>query len=149
VESEVGKGSSFFVEIPLKIHDAEDSTSPPPTAKSNQLRCLVAEDIEMKQLLFKKTLESLDIFTDFSENVEDFLQKLSENHFDMIIVDFNKDGFSMESIENVIHSSPQQSLALLTNSSGIKTINGKIQTYLITDPINKKELENIKEEILG
>ncbi|MDR2211572.1 MAG: response regulator [Spirochaetaceae bacterium] len=96
VESETGKGSVFYFEIPLKRQDpgaiqaeGDEQKGKAGTADFRDLRLLLAEDIEINREIFKALLESTGISIDIAENGKravEIFQK-SPGIYDLIIMD--------------------------------------------------------------
>ncbi len=90
VESEIGKGSTFYVQVPLDIAEC-DNTLTSSTLFDNDLKILIIDDdpvtCEHAQLLLEKI--SPKIKTDAAHNINDALELLHGAHgFDKIILDW-------------------------------------------------------------
>jgi signal transduction histidine kinase/ActR/RegA family two-component response regulator len=96
VESESGKGSVFYFEIPLMRQDTnviraetEEKIHRAEAVDFRGLRLLLAEDIEINREIFKALLESTGISIDIAENGKravEMFQK-SPGSYDLIIMD--------------------------------------------------------------
>ncbi|MGQ9881428.1 MAG: ATP-binding protein [Armatimonadota bacterium] len=93
VHSEVGKGSTFWVELPLPIAQAgalsaregdmpDEKTELPPG-----LSVLLVEDNEVNRMVAKRMLERLGCAVDIAGNGEMAVQKVSEHQYDVVLMD--------------------------------------------------------------
>ena len=94
LESEIGIGSSFFLEIPLK----KSVTSVLPTAKQsiwkdgettniNPSKILLVEDDKINQLLAEKILNKLGYAIAKATNGLEAVEMISQEHYDIIFMD--------------------------------------------------------------
>lgn len=92
--STLGKGSTFWIEIPFPIADANISGSP--VKQDNQAvkglqafhgRVLVAEDNSVNQLIIRKLLEKTGIQVTIVGNGQEVLSTLQIQSFDLVILD--------------------------------------------------------------
>ncbi|MBN2173573.1 MAG: response regulator [Bacteroidales bacterium] len=90
VESEINKGSTFYVEIPFNLADNVDSevvnTS---DIKLNDLTILLAEDNEFNVMVARDVLETQmpGIKIDVAANGEIAVEKVQNNEYDLILMD--------------------------------------------------------------
>lgn len=93
VNSSIGKGSEFSVEIPYEVGDASDVGSSKSDVTDYRalsgVRILVAEDNEYNQIVVNDTLESLihDVKVDIAENGLIAIELLQKNIYDIILMD--------------------------------------------------------------
>ncbi len=91
VNSELGKGSEFFFEVPFDIR-LDDMVSETILDINNErfskLKVLIAEDVKINQLVLSKMLINLNI-TDIEivEDGESAIEKSKENDYDLILMD--------------------------------------------------------------
>ncbi|MBZ5727705.1 MAG: response regulator [Acidobacteriia bacterium] len=89
VRSELGKGSTFWLELPLPI----DQASPAPTAEPQgavllpHLRVLVAEDNAVNQRLAVRMLEKMQIRADVASNGREAVEMFELLPYDLILMD--------------------------------------------------------------
>lgn len=92
VESELGKGTTFKVHLPLKVMERDLSVrsamddSPLPKLKSN-LKLLVAEDTEEIRTLVSGYLKHTDAEVSFAQNGEECLGLYKKGNFSLILMD--------------------------------------------------------------
>lgn len=90
VDSELGKGSTFSFSNWYEI--VQDKTESPSVATVqllpfNGVNILVAEDNPINKFLIVKILKGWNIEADVVENGKEALDKLKENHYDLILMD--------------------------------------------------------------
>ncbi len=90
-ESEPGKGSTFFFNLPFS-HAPIDPSKPSANQKDEierrSLKILIAEDDMVNQLVLSKTLSKLNITNiDIVENGEEAVKKAKEEFYDFILID--------------------------------------------------------------
>jgi CheY-like chemotaxis protein len=91
VESELGRGSCFTVELPLKrVRDAAASLAPPPAAPivgDGGLRILAAEDNPVNQLVLKTLLGQAGFEPLIVSNGEEAVDAWEREDWDLILMD--------------------------------------------------------------
>lgn len=93
VESQVGKGSSFYFDIQLKNEKAAFST-PEKTKKTSVkkldptgVKILLAEDNRVNQMVAKSTLEKKGFNVTIVPNGQEVIEKIYQDKFDVILMD--------------------------------------------------------------
>lgn len=92
VESELGKGSTFTLEIPgLKYSEAAQTNEPSKefTADKSAFSCrmLVVDDMQMNLMVISKMMKRFGVVPLMATTVEKSLQLLKENEVDIILTD--------------------------------------------------------------
>jgi len=95
VDSQVGRGSTFWFLTPLETLPGEhitDTPAPPysirvDTQKRRRIRILVAEDNPTNQLVALKMLQKLGFKADAVEDGEQALTALARRHYDLVLMD--------------------------------------------------------------
>lgn len=100
LESELGKGSSFFFEITLQC-DTRGTEQPPPAPTSEPfdvegLYLLVVEDNKINQIITKKMLAQKAIRCDIANNGEEAIAMAQTHSYDAILMDIHMPGISGE-----------------------------------------------------
>ena len=104
VESEVGQGSAFICDIPMKeprstekvrfcsdnVEHSDKTTKEWLDKKSHDI--LLVEDGEIVQMAACSLLESLNCFVDVAETGEQALKLCEKNHYDLIFMDIGLPG---------------------------------------------------------
>lgn len=94
VTSDVGKGATFFVQLPFE--NAAEGTEEPamsffsefiPVKKFTGAKVLLVEDNKVNQLLIKYMLEEYDIKSEVASNGKEALDILEANHFELVLMD--------------------------------------------------------------
>ncbi len=95
-ESEIGKGSCFFIIIPLRVA-AEEANTARSGKKTNGLpKILIVEDNQTNQMLVRNFLARLGCQADVVDNGAKAVQALNEMAYDLVFMDINMpvmDGF--------------------------------------------------------
>ncbi len=100
LESEIGKGSTFWFDIKLNISDekVEDKSDLPiqnlDYASLENLSILVVEDNKINQMITKKILEKNKVKCAVADNGEDAVKMAKENNYDLILMDIHMPGIS-------------------------------------------------------
>ncbi len=100
LESELGKGSSFYFEIDMKsIEDLPDDITFEITKRDYDfkgLHLMIVEDNKINQVITKKMLTKKEITSDIASNGEDAVILAKENVYDAILMDIHMPGISGE-----------------------------------------------------
>ncbi len=91
VESTPGKGTTFFFMLDFekdKKQEAEENkTVQPELTDLSNIRTLLVEDQEFNQYVAKRLLENMKATVDIASNGKIAIEKLSENDYDMVLMD--------------------------------------------------------------
>jgi PAS domain S-box-containing protein len=89
-ESRVGKGSTFWLELPVKhATRAPASAATEPQVALSQMRILVADDNQINQLVARSMLEALGQNADFVENGLEAVIAAQSTQYDIILMDLS------------------------------------------------------------
>ncbi len=98
LESEQGKGSSFFFELNLKCKDGVVDEIPFEIADKDYefkgLHLLLVEDNKINQVITKKMLAKKDITCDIADNGLKAVELAQENTYDGVLMDIHMPGIS-------------------------------------------------------
>ena len=98
LESELGKGSSFFFEMNIKSKDSivDDIPFEITTADYNfdGLHILIVEDNKINQVITKKMLSKKQITSDIANNGNEAINLAKKNSYDAILMDIHMPGIS-------------------------------------------------------
>jgi signal transduction histidine kinase/CheY-like chemotaxis protein len=113
VESKIGLGSEFFVDMPFEkvseealLEEKKQSDVNLGSVSVKGIRALVAEDNKMNQLLITSIFEKYDIVTDVVENGEEAVDAAISNKYDMVFMDVQMpkvDGLSATKALRKVH----------------------------------------------
>ena len=100
LKSELGKGTTFFFEIPLtytpetvKIEKENYSDSIKALDITN-IKILVVEDNKINQMITKKILTKMNLQCEVVDNGEDAVEKVRNHTYDVVLMDIHMPGIS-------------------------------------------------------
>ena len=163
VESEIGKGSSFTLSIPLNVcnkslldGDLKDTES---LTQDNSLcgHILVAEDNPTNQMLIEILLEDFGLTYEIAHDGLEAVEAINKSKFDMILMDGNMPNMTgteaaieirkYEAQNNIEKISIVALTANVTQDHKNRFIQAGMDDFL-AKPIDVKELENILRKYL-
>ena len=119
LESEPGKGSSFFFELRMKCKDELVDDIPfeisPRDYQYEGLHLLVVEDNKINQVITKKMLSKKEITCDIASNGMEAVELAKRNAYDGILMDIHMPGISgVEATEQIREFDQQTPIIALT-----------------------------------
>ena len=100
LKSELGKGTTFFFEIPLtyapetvKI-EKEDYSKNIRKLDISNIKILIVEDNKINQMITKKILNKMNLQCDIVDNGEAAVEKVKENNYNVVLMDIHMPGIS-------------------------------------------------------
>lgn len=100
LKSELGKGTTFFFEIPLtyapetvKI-EKEDYSKNISKLDISNIKILIVEDNKINQMITKKILNKMNLECDIVDNGEAAVEKVKENEYKIVLMDIHMPGIS-------------------------------------------------------
>lgn len=101
LKSELGKGTTFFFEIPLTHSNEAIATEEKPKQYKNiedlelsNIKILVVEDNKINQMITKKILNKMNLYCDVVDNGEDAVERVKEEQYDVVLMDIHMPGIS-------------------------------------------------------
>ena len=98
LESEIGKGSSFFFELNLKSKDSIIDDIPFEITATEYafkgLHILIVEDNKINQVITRKMLSKKDITSDIANNGHEAIKLAKANSYDAVLMDIHMPGIS-------------------------------------------------------
>lgn len=159
VESELGKGSLFWVEISFPIYNkAEDSVLLP--SELQGLSTLVVDDNPTSRVILKGMLEQMGLNVTLAKNGREALEILrntpSENGFKLLVIDWRMpemDGLETASTilsdSSIFPKPPMFMVSAYGNAALVKKTNEMGFKGLLFKPVNQSFLFNLVVETLG
>ena len=137
VESDVGKGSTFFAEFPVI-----EAVTPKPLKS-----LLMIEDDEATMRMYERGLKKVEILSDFEQAMDypSAMRLLSENRYKLVVADGNiPGGDGAELLARVRGDTPDTKLVLLTGDDNQARFQDALSNANIDDillkPIGLKDL---------
>ena len=100
LESELGKGSAFSFDLKFEAFETVGAKGAGITAAvlSNDImhnkKILIVEDNKINQMITRKILEKHQVICDVADNGTIAIEKVKNNHFDLILMDIHMPGIS-------------------------------------------------------
>lgn len=100
LDSELGKGSTFSFDLKFEAfeHAGAKSGKVPAAVLSNDImhskKILIVEDNKINQMITRKILEKHQVICDVADNGTIAIEKVKNNHFDLILMDIHMPGIS-------------------------------------------------------
>ncbi|MEM6516646.1 MAG: ATP-binding protein [Bacteroidota bacterium] len=100
LKSELGKGTTFFFEIPLQYApetakiQTEDYSENIKALDISNIKILIVEDNKINQMITKKILTKMNLKCDIVDNGEDAVEKVKNSEYDVVLMDIHMPGIS-------------------------------------------------------
>jgi len=100
LKSELGKGTTFFFEIPLTYAPEEVKIIKEDYSKNiskldiSNIKILIVEDNKINQMITKKILNKMGLECEIVDNGEAAVEKVRENTYDVVLMDIHMPGIS-------------------------------------------------------
>ncbi|WP_296380750.1 ATP-binding protein [Winogradskyella sp.] len=102
LKSELGKGTTFFFELPLEYTDKVEKPKVVEVKKSNkmedldlsEIKILVVEDNKINQMITKKILNKMDLYCDVVDNGEAAVEQVKNTEYNIVLMDIHMPGIS-------------------------------------------------------
>lgn len=159
VESEPGKGSLFWFEIPFPIYQSDKEPALLPGELQGQ-RALVVDDNDTSQIILKGMLEHMGLRVALASSGEEALEILrnvpEEEAFNLLVIDWRMPGrngiqtaAAILSDESITPKPPMFMVSAYGNASLVKKSNEMGFKGLLFKPVNQSFLFNLVVETLG
>ncbi|KMT64601.1 PAS domain S-box protein [Catenovulum maritimum] len=156
VDSKIGKGSCFKLEIPMQVsesQDREDELVKPvlisPNTSIEKKKILLVEDNFINQQVAKSMVENLGYLVEIAEHGEQAISMLNESEFDIILMDCQMpvmDGYDATRNIRTGHTQAQIPIIAMTahamTGDKQKCLDAGMNDY-ISKPIDSELLENL------
>ncbi len=102
LKSELGKGTTFFFEIPLEKAEKVDIPTVEETKQSNKMedldlsnvKILIVEDNKINQMITKKILNKMGLYCDVVDNGEAAVEQVKSTDYNVVLMDIHMPGIS-------------------------------------------------------
>jgi signal transduction histidine kinase/ActR/RegA family two-component response regulator len=153
VKSELGKGTTFYFEIPLEYTVLkEDQSEPQSNLFENaedldltNVRILVVEDNKINQMITKKILTKMNLKCDIVDNGEDAVEMIRNNKFDIILMDIHMPGISGIEATKIVRTFDKEltifALTAVTIEDKMHEFDEAGFTDIIPKPFKQEEFE--------
>ncbi len=150
-ESEIGKGTTFIIKIPMRIPTDKELENHLKSLEDiklifdfNSVKVLVCEDIKINQIIIKKILESNGIIVTIANDGLEGLNLVKTNHYDVVLMDISMPKMSgievTKNIRKFNKALPIIALSANVFSNDIdRCLQAGMNAYL-SKPINQEEL---------
>jgi signal transduction histidine kinase/ActR/RegA family two-component response regulator/Tfp pilus assembly protein PilF len=153
LQSNLGKGTTFFFEIPLEYNRAKEKAAEEeentievrPDIDLSKVKILVVEDNKINQMITKKILTKMGLHCEIVDNGEAAVDSIKANTYDIVLMDIHMPGISgMEATKIVRTFNEELTIFALT----AVTIEDKMQEFeeagftdIIPKPFKQEEFE--------
>jgi len=151
LKSEIGKGSNFIFEVPMKY--AAPVAKPKKIEYFNNvtdldlanIKILVVEDNKINQMITKKILNKMKLNCEIVDNGEEAVEKARTEEFDVVLMDIHMPGISgLEATKRIRKFNPDLTIFALT----AVTIEDKMHEFdeagftdIISKPFKQEDFE--------
>lgn len=102
LKSELGKGTTFFFELPLEYSEKIEKPKEVAVKKSSkmedldlsEIKILVVEDNKINQMITKKILNKMDLYCDVVDNGEAAVEQVKSTEYNVVLMDIHMPGIS-------------------------------------------------------
>jgi PAS domain S-box-containing protein len=115
VESELGRGSTFFFDLPLK---RSRGTMPPPPMSGERdalrgLRALVVDDNEVNLFVLTRFMLAWGMASDTAKDGREALERIRETSYDVVLLDLRMPKLDGVAVAREVRSFPEERFARL------------------------------------
>ena len=102
LKSELGKGTTFFFELPLEYSEKVEKPIVEEIKKSSkmedldlsEIKILVVEDNKINQMITKKILNKMNLYCDVVDNGEEAVEQVKSTEYNVVLMDIHMPGIS-------------------------------------------------------
>lgn len=161
LKSELGKGTTFFFEIPLEY--AEEAKKPivEKIKKSNKMedldlsevKILIVEDNKINQMITKKILNKMGLYCDVVDNGEAAVEQVKSTAYNVVLMDIHMPGISGLEATKIIRTFDKD---LTIFALTAVTLEDKMHEFgeagfndIISKPFKQEDFENKLHDVLS
>jgi len=158
LKSELGKGSSFFFEIPMKFAEKAIKKEPISYFKDieqvelSDIKILVVEDNKINQMITKKILNKMKLYCEIVDNGEDAVEKVKSIKYDVVLMDIHMPGISGIEATKIIRTFDKDltifALTAVTIEDKMAEFDEAGFTDIISKPFKQEDFEKKLFEVL-
>ncbi|MBV7269987.1 response regulator [Winogradskyella sp. WHY3] len=161
LKSELGKGTTFFFEIPLEHVEEVKAPKVEEIKKSNKMedldlsevKILIVEDNKINQMITKKILNKMGLNCDVVDNGEAAVEQVKSNDYNVVLMDIHMPGISGLEATKIIRTFDKD---LTIFALTAVTIEDKMQEFgeagfndIISKPFKKEDFETKLYDVLS
>ncbi|OUS03390.1 hybrid sensor histidine kinase/response regulator [Flavobacteriales bacterium 33_180_T64] len=159
LKSELGKGTTFFFEIPLtyapetvKI-EKEDYSKNISKLDISNIKILIVEDNKINQMITKKILNKMNLVCDIVDNGEAAVEKVKENTYNVVLMDIHMPGISGLEATKIIRTFDKEltifALTAVTLEDKMHEFDEAGFNDIISKPFKQEDFEKKLYEVLA
>ena len=152
LKSELGKGSTFTFEIPLKYTEEKEAKKSKPTQFNENkeidlktVKVLVVEDNKINQMITKKILTKMGLACDVVDNGESAVDMVKTNNYNLVLMDIHMPGISGIEATKIIRTFDKEltifALTAVTIEDKMQEFDEAGFTDIIPKPFKQEEFE--------
>ncbi|MBC2844561.1 tetratricopeptide repeat-containing hybrid sensor histidine kinase/response regulator [Winogradskyella flava] len=161
LKSELGKGTTFFFEIPLEKADQAEKPKVEEIKKSNRMedldlgnvKILIVEDNKINQMITKKILNKMGLYCDVVDNGEAAVEQVKETAYNVVLMDIHMPGISGLEATKIIRTF-DKNLTIFALTA--VTLEDKMHEFgeagfndIISKPFKQEDFENKLYDVLS
>jgi PAS domain S-box-containing protein len=152
VESEVGRGTTFTIMLPIREEEKEEGAPPLTIKEGRKARILVIDDEEFVRSILSRTLAQANHQVTLAEDGEKGVQLFKEGKFDIVLTDLGMPGVSgWEVCRMIKEMSPHTPVGMITGW-GVEESRSKMEEYgldfFISKPFDFNQILNVVAETM-
>ncbi len=151
MKSELGKGTTFFFEIPLKksdeviVNKKANYFNEVDEIELSNIKILVVEDNKINQMITKKILNKMKLYCDVVDNGEDAVDRVKTHNYDVVLMDIHMPGISGIEATKIIRSFDKKltifALTAVTIEDKMQEFDEAGFTDIIPKPFKQEDFE--------
>ena len=151
LKSELGKGTTFFFELPMKKSHQEIKVSKTNFFKDvdeielSNIKILVVEDNKINQMITKKILNKMKLYCDIVDNGEEAVDMVKTNNYDVVLMDIHMPGISGMEATRIIRTFDKEltifALTAVTIEDKMQEFEDAGFTDIIPKPFKQEDFE--------
>jgi signal transduction histidine kinase/CheY-like chemotaxis protein len=159
LKSELGKGTTFFFEIPLTYAPetieikTEDYSKNISKLDISNIKILIVEDNKINQMITKKILSKMNLQCDIVDNGEAAIEKVKENKYNVVLMDIHMPGISGLEATKIIRTFDKKltifALTAVTLEDKMHEFDEAGFNDIISKPFKQKDFEKKLYEVLS